>query len=70
MRKPIDLIPAGKYLSGLAKTGKTAGLIAVKTSIQTAVKEDIEQGAKNFDTFKGLLKGKLHKMIFLLRKFQ
>ena len=52
----LDLIPAGKYLSGLAKTGKTAGLAAVKTSIKTAVKEGIEQGAKNFDTFKGLLK--------------
>ena len=52
----LDLIPAGKYLSGLAKTGKTAGLTAVKTSIKTAVKEGIEQGAKNFDTFKGLLK--------------
>ena len=52
----LDLIPAGKYLSGLAKTGKTAGLTAVKTSIKTAVKEGIEKGAKNFDTFKGLLK--------------
>ena len=52
----LDLIPAGKYLSGLAKTGKTAGLTAVKTSIKTAVKEGIEQGVKNFDTFKGLLK--------------
>ena len=52
----LDLIPAGKYLSGLAKTGKTAGLTAVKTSIKTAVKEGIEQGAKNCDTFKGLLK--------------
>lgn len=60
MRKPIDLIPAGKYLGGLAKTRKTAGLAAVKTSIKTAVKEDIEQGAKNFNTFKGLKKGKLH----------
>ncbi|WP_221763011.1 pre-toxin TG domain-containing protein, partial [Streptococcus oralis] len=52
----LDLIPAGKYLGGLAKTGKTAGLTAVKTSIKTAVKEGVEQGAKNFDTFKGLLK--------------
>ena len=52
----LDLIPAGKYLSGLAKTGKTAGLTAVKTSIKTAVKEGVEQGVKNFDTFKGLLK--------------
>ncbi|WP_231082586.1 pre-toxin TG domain-containing protein [Streptococcus oralis] len=52
----LDLIPAGKYLSGLAKTGKTVGLTAVKTSIKTAVKEGVEQGAKNFDTFKGLLK--------------
>ena len=60
MRKLIHLIPAGKYLGGLAKTGKTAGLAAVKTSIKTAVKEDIEQGAKNFNTFKGLKKGKLH----------
>ena len=50
------MIPAGTYLSGLAKTGKTAGLTAVKTSIKTAVKEGVEQGAKNFDTFKGLLK--------------
>ena len=52
----LDLIPAGKYLGDLAKTGKTAGLTAVKTSIKTAVKEGVEQGAKNFDTFKGLLK--------------
>ena len=52
----LDLIPAGKYLGTLAKTGKTAGLTAVKTSIKTAVKEGIEQGVKNFDTFKGLLK--------------
>ena len=52
----LDLIPAGKYLGGLAKIGKTAGLTAVKTSIKTAVKEGVEQGAKNFDTFKGLLK--------------
>ena len=52
----LDLIPAGKYLGGLAKTGKTAGLTAVKTSIKTAVKEGVEQGVKNFDTFKGLLK--------------
>ena len=52
--------PAGKYLSGLAKAGKTAGLTAVKTSIKTAVKEDIEQGAKNFNTFKGLKNRKLH----------
>ena len=52
----LDLIPAGKYLGGLAKIGKTAGITAVKTSIKTAVKEGVEQGAKNFDTFKGLLK--------------
>ena len=52
----LDLIPAGKYLGGLAKIGKTAGLTAVKTSIKTAVKEGLEQGVKNFDTFKGLLK--------------
>ena len=60
MRKLIGLIPADKYLSGLVKTGKTAGLAAVKTSIKTAVKEDIEQSAKNFNTFKGIKKGKLH----------
>ena len=52
----LDLIPAGKYLSGLAKTGKTAGLTAVKTSIKTAVKEGVEQGARNLDNFKGILK--------------
>ena len=52
----LDLIPAGKYLHGLAKTGKTAGLTAVKTSLKTAIKEGVEQGVKNLDNFKGLLK--------------
>ena len=52
----FDLIPAGKYLSGLAKTGKTAGLTAVKTSLKTGIKEGVEQGVKNLDNFKGLLK--------------
>ena len=40
----------------MAKTGKTTGLTAVKTSIKTVVKEGIEQGAKNLDSFKGVLK--------------
>ena len=52
----LDLIPAGKYLGGLAKIGKTAGLTAVKTSIKTAVKEGLEQGVRNLDSFKGILK--------------
>ena len=52
----FDLIPAGKYLHGLAKTGKTAGLTAVKTSLKTGIKEGVEQGVKNLDNFKGLLK--------------
>ena len=52
----LDLIPAGKYLHGLAKTGKTAGLTAVKTSLKTGIKEGVEQGVKNLDNFKGLLK--------------
>ena len=52
----FDLIPAGKYLSGLAKTGKTAGLTAVKTSLKTGLKEGVEQGVRNLDNFKGLLK--------------
>ena len=52
----LDLIPAGKYLSGLAKTGKTAGLTAVKTSLKTGIKEGVEQGAKNLDNLKGILK--------------
>ena len=52
----LDLIPAAKYLSSLAKTGKTAGLTAVKTSLKTAIKEGVEQGVKNLDNFKGLLK--------------
>ena len=52
----FDLIPAGKYLSGLAKTGKTAGLTAVKTSLKTTIKEGVEQGAKNLDNLKGILK--------------
>ena len=52
----LDLIPAGKYLSGLAKTGKTAGLTAVKTSLKTSIKEGVEQGAKNLDNLKGILK--------------
>ncbi|WP_247921067.1 ribonuclease domain-containing protein [Streptococcus oralis] len=52
----LDLIPAGKYLGGLAKIGKTAGITAVKTSIKTAIKEGVEQGARNLDNFKGILK--------------
>ena len=52
----LDLIPAGKYLSGLAKTGKTAGLTAVKTSLKTGIKEGVEQGVKNLDNLKGILK--------------
>ena len=52
----FDLIPAGKYLSSLAKTGKTAGLTAIKTSLKTTIKEGVEQGVKNLDNFKGLLK--------------
>ena len=52
----FDLIPAGKYLSGLAKTGKTAGLTAVKTSLKASIKEGVEQGAKNLDNLKGILK--------------
>lgn len=53
----FDLIPAGKYLGGLAKTGKTAGITAVKTSLKTSLKEGFEQGAKNVDNFKGLWTG-------------
>lgn len=52
----FDLIPAGKYLSGLVKTGKTAGIVGVKTSLKTALKEGLEQGAKNLDNFKGVLR--------------
>ena len=52
----LDLIPAGKYLGGLVKSGKTAGLTAIKTSIKTTVTEGLEQGAKNLDSFKGVLK--------------
>ena len=52
----LDLIPAGKYLHGLAKTGKTAGLTAVKTSLKTSIKEGVEQGVKNLDNLKGILK--------------
>ncbi len=50
------MIPAGKYLGGLVKSGKTAGLTAIKTSIKTTVTEGLEQGAKNLDSFKGVLK--------------
>ncbi|UTX65167.1 HNH endonuclease [Streptococcus constellatus] len=52
----FDLIPAGKYLSGLVKTGKNAGIVGVKTSLKTALKEGLEQGAKNMDNFKGVLR--------------
>ena len=52
----FDLIPAEKYLGTLAKTGKTAGLTAVKNSLKTTLKEGLEQGAKNLDSFKGVLK--------------
>ena len=52
----FDLIPAGKYLSGLAKTGKIAGVTAVKTSLKASIKEGVEQGAKNLDNLKGILK--------------
>ena len=51
----FDLIPAGKYLSGLVKTGKTAGIVGVKISLKTAWKEGFEQGAKNLENFKGIL---------------
>mgnify|MGYP000859952539 FL=1 len=50
------MIPAGKYLGTLAKTGKTTGLTAVKSSLKTTLKEGLEQGAKNLDSFKGVLK--------------
>ena len=52
----FDLIPAGKYLGTLAKTGKTAGLTAVKNSLKTTLKEGLEQGVRNLDSFKGVLK--------------
>ena len=52
----FDLIPAGKYLGTLAKIGKTAGLTAVKSSLKTTLKEGLEQGAKDLDSFKGVLK--------------
>ena len=52
----FDLIPTGKYLGTLAKTGKTAGLTAVKSSLKTTLKEGLEQGTKNLDSFKGVLK--------------
>ena len=52
----FDLIPAGKYLGTLAKTGKTAGLTAVKSSLKTTLKEGLKQGVKNLDSFKGVLK--------------
>ena len=52
----FDLIPAGKYLGTLAKTGKTAGLTAVKNSLKTTLKEGLEQGVRNLDSFKGILK--------------
>ena len=52
----FDLIPAGKYLGTLAKTGKTAGITAVKSSLKTTLKEGLEQGVKNLDSFKGVLK--------------
>ena len=38
----LDLIPAGKYLRSFAKTGKTVGLTAIKTSIKNAVDEKIQ----------------------------
>ncbi len=37
----LDLIPAGKYLSDLSKTGKIVGLTVIKTSIKNAVAEKI-----------------------------
>ena len=52
----FDLIPAGKYLGTLAKTGKTAGLTAVKNSLKTTLKEGLEQGVRNLDSLKGVLK--------------
>ena len=52
----FDLIPAGKYLGTLAKTGKTAGLSAVKNSLKTTLKEGLAQGVKNLDSFKGALR--------------
>ena len=38
----LDLIPAGKYLSDLSKTGKIVGLTVIKTSIKNAVDEKIQ----------------------------
>lgn len=50
------MIPAGKYLSGLVKTGKTAGIVGVKTSLKTAFQEGAKQGLRNIDSLKGVLK--------------
>ena len=38
----LDLIPAGKYLSGLVKTGKIVDFTVIKTSIKNAVDEKIQ----------------------------
>ncbi|MGU8024564.1 HNH endonuclease [Streptococcus suis] len=51
----FDLIPGVSYLNDLAKTGKKAGLAAVKASLKEGISEGLEQGAKNLDNFKGLL---------------
>ncbi|HFU4517254.1 TPA: HNH endonuclease [Streptococcus suis] len=51
----FDLIPGAAYLNDLAKTGKKAGLAAVKASLKEGISEGLEQGAKNLDNFKGLL---------------
>lgn len=52
----IDIIPGVKYMSKLAKTGKVGGAIAIKATIKQSIKEGFQQGVKNIDSFKGIVK--------------
>ncbi|MGT2743034.1 pre-toxin TG domain-containing protein [Streptococcus plurextorum] len=49
----FDLIPGVGYINDVAKSGSK---LAAKEFLQTSLKEGLEQGVKNLDSFKGLVK--------------
>ncbi|MGT2743032.1 pre-toxin TG domain-containing protein [Streptococcus plurextorum] len=49
----FDLIPGVGYMNDVAKSGSK---LAAKEFLQTSLKEGLEQGVKNLDSFKGLVK--------------
>ncbi|MBF0780473.1 MULTISPECIES: hypothetical protein [unclassified Granulicatella] len=52
----IDIIPGVKYMHSLSKAGKVGGAVAIKATIKQSLKEGFQQGIKNIDSFKGLVK--------------